>query len=181
MALSESYVDGIIKKWMKSSEGKEELKKQGITSTGYSFVKIKQIGEELKNALCNAINEVGIKSFASNLVQVDSPVSSSDSTYIVHIIFPEESLKRKSLWIGGNGKYTGYTGDSVYDIVGLFSNGYRAKNQVWGYWVGHDNNPYTGSRIYRAPTSFISNTIRQFEVKYPNINILYPSLWGGTL
>lgn len=179
--MSEAYVDGLIKKWMKSADGKAELKKRGITSTGYSIVQMKTIGEELKNMLCNAIIDVGIKSFASDLVQVDVPVGTSDSTYTVHINFPDEILKRKSLWVGGNGKYSGYTGDGVFDIVGIFTNGYRASGQVLGYWVGHANNPYTGSRVYREPNSFISKTINTFKAKYPEVNILYPSLWGGTL
>ena len=181
MALSEAYVDGLVKKWMKSPEGKAELKKRGITSTGYSLVQMKAMGIELSNMLCNAIIDVGIKSFASNLVQVDSPMSTNDSTYMVHINFPDEILKRKSLWVGGNGRYSGYTSDGIYDVVGLFSRGYRASGQVWGYWVGHENNPYTGSRVYRAPNNFISKTVHQFNAKYPEINILYPSLWGGTL
>lgn len=188
MALSEAYVDGLIKKWMKSSDGKSELKKRGITSAGYSLEQMKDIGEELKNMLCNAIINVGIKSFASNLVQVDVPASTSDSTYTVHINFPDEILKRKSLWTGysrqfpnKNGRYMGYSGDSVYDIVGLFSRGWQANGQVFGYWVGHNNDPYCGSRVYKAPDSFIGDTITRFNAKYPEINILYPSLWGGTL
>ena len=181
MALSEAYVDGLIKKWMKSSDGKAELKKRGITTTGYSIVQMKAMGEELSNMLCNAIINVGIKSFASNFVRVDSPMSASDSTYTVQINFPDEILKRKSLWVGGNGRYSGYVGDGLYDVIGLFTNGYRAGGQVWGYWVGHENNPYTGSRVYRAPNSFISKTINAFKAKYPEVNILYPSLWGGTL
>ena len=181
MALSETYVDGLIKKWMKSSDGKSELKKRGITSTGYSLVQMKAIGEELRKMLCNAIIDVGIKSFASNAVTVDNPISPDNATYSVHINFPDEILKRKSLWVGGNGKYNGYSGDSVYDIVGLFSRGWKSNKQVFGYWVGHDNDPYWGSRVYKAPDSFISKTIAQFNAKYSEINILYPSLWGGTL
>ena len=188
MALSESYVDGLIKKWMKSSDGKAELKKRGITSTGYSLVQMKAMGEELSSMLCNAIIDVGIKSFASNLVQVDSPMSAGNSTYTVHINFPDEILKRKSLWTGysrqfpnENGRYMGYSGDNCYDIVGLWTKGWKSNNYAYGYWVGHENNGYIRSRIYRAPNSFISKTINQFNAKYPEINILYPSLWGGAL
>jgi len=181
MALSEAYVDSLVKKWMKSSDGKAELKKRGLTSTGYSLVQMKAMGDELQGMLCKAIIEAGIKSFASNLVVVNNPISIDSSTYTVHINFPDEILKRKSLWTGGNGRYMGYSGDSVYDIVGLFSRGWRSNGQVFGYWVGHNNDPYWGSRVYKAPDSFISDTISKFKAKYPEVNIMYPSLWGGTL
>lgn len=181
MALSEAYVDGLIKKWMKSADGKAELKKRGITSTGYSLEQMKEMAVELKFDLCAAIIAVGIKSFDGLRVRVLKPTESIDNTFRVDISFPDEILKRKSLWIGGNGRYSGYTSDGIYDVVGLFTRGYRASRQVWGYWVGHENNPYTGSRVYRAPNSFISKTISQFKAKYPEVNILYPSLWCGTL
>jgi len=181
MALSEAYINGLIKNWMESSSGKAELKKRGITSTGYSLAGMKKIGDELSAMLCKAIIDVGIKSFASNLVYVENPTSTDDSTYIVHINFPDDILKRKSLWTGGGGRYMGYSGDSVYDIVGLWTQGWNASHYAYGYWVNHDNNGYIRSKKYRAPNSFISKTIAQFNAKYPEINILYPSLWGGTL
>lgn len=181
MALSELYVDGLIKQWMKSTDGKAELKKRGLTSTGYSLVQMKEIGKDLRIDLYHAIIGVGIKSFDLSSVSVQTPVSDNDNNFIVRIYFPDEILKRKSLWTGGNGKYNGYTGDGIYDVVGIFTNGYRANKQVFGYWIGHENSPYTASKVYRAPNSFISKTIAQFNAKYPGINILYPSLWGGTL
>lgn len=181
MALSEAYVNNIIQRWMKSSDGKSELKKRGITSTGYSLVQMKAMGDELSAMLCKAIIDVGIKSFASNLVDVENPASTDDSTYIVHINFPDDILKRKSLWTGGGGRYMGYSGDNCYDIVGLWTRGWKANNYAYGYWVNHENKGYIRSKKYRAPDSFISKTIAQFNAKYPEINILYPSLWGGTL
>ena len=127
---------------------KNALQKRGLTLTGYSVAEMQDIANELCSSLCNAIRNV-IPSFNSGAVHVIPPIANITDVYTVKISFPEEILQRKSLWVGGNGKYMGYSGDSVYDIVGLFSSGYTAKHQVYGYWVGHANDPYYGSRTHR--------------------------------
>ena len=157
---------------------KDKRKNEGLTSSGYSIEEMTQKGEELRGELCNAILRV-IPSFDVSAIQVIPPAKSINDSYTVKIVFPDEALQRKSLWTGGDGKHMGYTGEGVYDLIGLFTNGYTANRRVFGYWVGHGNDRYYGSKVHREPSSFISETIRNFTSRYPNIKVRYPQEWGG--
>lgn len=157
---------------------KDKMRNEGLTSSGYSIEEMTQKGEELRGELCSAILRV-IPSFDVNAIQVIPPVKSINDSYTVKIVFPDEALQRKSLWTGGNGKYMGYTGEGVYDLIGLFSNGYTANGRVFGYWVGHENNQCYGSKLHRKPNDFISDVINSFISRHPDIKVRYPHEWGG--
>lgn len=161
---------------------KNALKKRGLTLTGYSVDGMKEMAESLRKALCDAILHV-IPSFNVNAVKVLTPVKDYEDSYTVKIHFPDEILKRKSLWTGnkqnGRNKYGGYTGSGIYDLIGLYSSGYVAHKQVFGYWVGHANDPYWGSRIKLEANPFISDVINAFIAEHPDVKINYPHEWGG--
>ena len=121
---------------------KKALQKRGLTLTGYSVAGMQQIANELRSPLCSAIQEV-IPSFNSAAVNVLPPIKGIADSYTIKINFPDDILKRKSLWVGSKPnnwnhqtKYMGYTGEGVYDLIGLYSSGYTAKHQVFGYWLG---------------------------------------------
>lgn len=157
---------------------KNALQKRGLTLTGYSVAEMQGIADELCSSLCNAIRNV-IPSFNAGAVRVIPPITAITDFYTVKISFPDEILQRKSLWVGGNGKYSGYTGSGLYDVVGLFSSGYTASHQVHGYWVGHENDSYYGSRTHRDANPFVSNVINSFIAEHPEVKINYPQEWGG--
>ena len=164
---------------------KKALEKRGLTLTGYSVDGMKEIAESLRKELCDAISHV-IPSFDVNAVKVLKPVKDYEDSYTVNIHFPDEILKRKSLWTGyssqfpnENGRYMGYSGDSVYDVIGLWTKGWRASNYVYGYWVGHENKGYIRSKVYRPPNSFISDVVNAFIAEHPDVKINYPHEWGG--
>lgn len=80
--------------------------------------------------------------------------------------------------------YSGtFTGSGVYDIIGLFVNGYAASKRVYGYWWdnrgGEQRTWIIPSKQRRQGVSFVKNTIDSFKRKYPNIDVRYPKEWGG--
>ena len=143
------------------------------------------MAESLRKALCDAISHI-IPSFNVNAVKVLKPEKDYEDSYTVKIHFSDEILKRKSLWTGysrqfpdKNGRYMGYTGDGVYDLLGLYTSGYTAKHQVYGYWVGHENDAYYASRTHLKANAFISDVINAFMAEHPDVKINYPHEWGG--
>ena len=157
---------------------KGALQKRGLTLTGYSVEEMQAMADNLCNSLCKAISDV-IPSFNVSAVEVLPPVKDYDDSYTVKIHFPDEILKRKSLWTGGKGRYMGYTGEGVYDLISLYTAGYTAKKRVYGYWVGHSNNSYSASRTYLDANAFISIAINAFMAEHPDVKINYPHEWGG--
>lgn len=79
-----------------------------------------------------------------------------------------------------------YTGPGVYDIIGLFTNGWGDETTpyVYGYWADPETGD-EGRRVrnlnHRKGSPFVKQVIRRFRLKYPFIEIEYPALWGGTL
>ena len=161
---------------------KNALQKRGLTLTGYSVAEMQDIANELRNELCGAISRV-IPSFNTGAVKVLSPIKDITDSYTIKIHFPDEILERKSLWTGSKqnsrNKYGGYTGSGIYDLIGLYSTGYTAHTQVYGYWVGHANDSYWGSRTHLEANPFISNVINSFIAEHPEVKIDYPQEWGG--
>lgn len=127
------------------------------------------------------------------------------------ITFPEELLGRLSLvqtygdwedpqsYFGKtyheahSGLYGGLDARyGVYDILGLFTQGYSlGKLGPKGSWVrmyhGEVGDEVTNVRAlgYRAGNPFITDTIDEFIAdhinEFPDLEVLYPTAWGGTL
>ena len=195
MSLTPEDINAMLGDYMKSPEGKKYLKDSGLNVSGYSEQEMKAIAAELRDALVNAylgvVKDPG-KYFDVKLVRINPPREQKDGTWKLILSFPEKTLFRRSLYsdfgTSKKGTSSGFTGSGVTDIWALFSMGYSAKASVWGTWW--DNQTDSGdrgelgiirSRRSRTANPFISNTIRIFMAKYPEINIQYPSEWGGTL
>lgn len=183
-------INAILSNWLNSPDGKKAIqneKKQALNGnrkdgTFLSKAEMIRIGEELKTTVCKAIIDAGIKSFDFNSVIVQPPFENITGEYVVKLIFSDDGLKRKSLW-NGNSKYNGYTGDGVYDIVGLFSKGYTAKKRVYGLWSNHEGLGVIGNKLSRDANDFITKTVNEFIKKYADkgIKVSYPSQWGGDI
>lgn len=201
--LTEQGINNILNKIVNSSEGKkliDNIKRKSFNGGGNgsghsgnggnggsgidggfpSKVELMFIANDLKNMLYNEIVLSGITSFSIGDINVESPLETADGCYSIKLNFSDEALKRKSLW-NGDSTHGGYTGNGLYDIIGLFVNGYVTDRSAYGFWVGHENNGRIKTPTYREPNDFISRAISMFEHKYAGkqVKVFYPSQWGG--
>lgn len=82
-------------------------------------------------------------------VDVSPPIHQPDGSVVMYISFSGD-LHRDSLEDGSDyygGRYGGYTGEGIDNIVALFNNGAHAKNYVYGWWNGHKA---TGDGVLRS-------------------------------
>ena len=192
MSYSASSFTKMCENYIKTPEGqklvaqrKKDIINGKISSVGTGVVsktEMKRIANDLRNIVYREIRAAGIVSYDIANIVVQPPCETSDGKYKVELIFPGNALKRKSLW-NGSSKYGGYTGNGVYDIIGLFVNGVYTNKKVWGYWAGHDNpDGGIGSATFREPNDLISRAVDIFLYKYADkgVSVTYPSLWGGT-
>lgn len=80
-----------------------------------------------------------------------------------------------------------FTGSGVYDIIGLFTNGWGDDTTptVYGTWLDPETEEewrnHTKSRNRKSGNPFIKHAIRQFKLRHPYVEVEFPALWGGTL
>lgn len=95
-----------------------------------------------------------------NNMSVSGVSKSAGGTYGVDLVL-NGNLTRPSLSPKSSG---------VYDIVGLFINGWslhNAKRRPWGDWHGR----FVGARVSKPGMSFLDDAIEQFENKYGGTGI----------
>lgn len=174
-----------LQDFIKTTEGKEVLRKHGVYS-GVSKDEVKAIANDLKNMLvqystgvCKSCNSL----LDSDSIRVNRPTEQKDGRYKITLTINKDDLKRDSLlnkapWNGGKPIGTG-----VYDIVGLYTQGYTAKKYAYGWWDSESTFIRTHSLINGVPGlkphDFIDRAINDFRTKYANykMDITYPSLW----
>lgn len=199
-------INKMLADYMKSDSGKKEIAAQtGITFEEYSTDKMKLIAQELSDMIVDAylseVKHTG-KYFDKSLIRIGVPSNTTKGKVRLRITFDKKALFRQSLVVG-DGSY-GYgspyktkypftsingfdyyaTGEGVYDIVGLLTQGYSTK-PVYGYWWDNkNNNEGSGHKIKnkrtRSGSDFVTRAVNNFKLKYPNIDVVYPKLWGGT-
>lgn len=164
--LSESGINKMLQNWINSAQGQKYFQSKGFTN--YDKETQYRIALELQNDLLRAMEQLVI-GFNS------SPVISDVSNNCVRITFPSESLFRPSL----ERKDGKSTGSDVYDIIGLFTQGwsYSKEKRPFGYWVGKEGLGIIGARSSQKGNPIISKTIENFKSKYPNVVINYPNRW----
>ena len=93
-----------------------------------------------------------------------------------------ESIARDRLHYISDGQWISDTEPPVYDIVGLFTQGYTADRYAYGLW--ESNGEYVRSHSLNgqpglAPNPFVDEVIDAFQIKYFGIikDIKYPSQW----
>ena len=177
-------INTLLNGYINSSEGKRAIsqaKKDAFngtsnTQTLLSKTDIIKAGERLKQLLYAAIlSSMNSKHFNINGIIVNSPTQDSDGICYLKVSFTDEALHRDSLL----GEDSGYTGEGVYDIVGLLTNGYDTDKQVYGYWENQDKWVYSKKHLTAKP--FITEAVDQFNIEYTHmgVQVTYPKEWGG--
>jgi len=181
--LSDSDINSIIKNYVNSLDGQSSLEKNGLTLSGYSELEMTALAEELLNDIINAyfgILKETKKYFNVDAVKIGNARKLKNGWKLI-ISFPDKILSRKSLnRVDGKG-FINEAG--VYDIFGLFTQGYTARKPVYGYWwdnEANDGERETGlvkSLTHRAANPFIINAVNEFRNRHPGIEVTLPSGW----
>jgi len=186
--ISANEINALLKDYLKSSDGQDFLKKQGISINFYDEEQLRQIAEHLKNDIINEF--LRITSHAS-LVDAqdyfnDTKVKIGKLQHLksgdkVNISFSSKALFRPSL-MNRNGQPTG---SGINDIFALITNGTTKKTNLYGYWTYYDDwaksftleTNWTRAWLPRQAKPFIEQIIKQYEAAYPGLKITYPPEW----
>lgn len=192
MSLTANDFNNMLKSYISTTEGKQYVKNSvkaaikggtGAASLGVlTEAEMELIAEDLKEIIYNEIILAGIKSYKKEDIIVQSPHESPTGDFIVNLEFPSEALARKSLWSGSK-NFGGFTGNGLYDVIGLFVNGYHARKKVYGFWLGHETGGKIPSLTVREANDFIARAVALFIAQHAGkgISVKFPKEWGGTL
>lgn len=216
MGISANDFNAMLGKYLASADGKKFLQ-ENVNINPYTEEEMRRIAEELYTAIVEAYKaEVatrGADYFDMSTIHVGKPHPARKGKTRLRVIFDSRGLRRRSLHVAHEneverraryepmiGRYyrveskkTDYgadayfTGKGVYDIFGLFTQGYTNAKPVYGYWWDNKTDAgessfggYMRSKTNRQGSDFIKQTIEAFKRKYPSIEVEYPRLWGGT-
>ena len=207
MSMTDRDFNNLLKDYItKTPEGKNLVAQHGGFNP-YTDAEMKMIAEELYTDIIRAykaqVKTPGADYYDMKTIKVGKPRELISGKTKLTITFYEKGLARRSLHAKDENKAssastshmyniknwgdTYFTGKGVYDILGLFTQGYATK-QVYGEWW--DNESDNGEAAYpgfnraslsvRVGNDFIKQTVDNFKRKYPSIEVEYPRLWGGT-
>ena len=223
MELTARDIMQMLREYSRTPEGKKQIEAHGYGSGDNTDTAwLRELAEELRNDINNAFKRVTTShaQLTSNLndIKISTRVKGKNGV-IFTLTFPPYVLGRLSLEvernINGRIEYA-YTGSNyyhkhaaefsglddrygVYDIIGLFTNGYNIESAVLpkGHWVYADSegnfmgealisssNTKVQARRSREPNDFVKITINNFiqrhRNEFPNLQVEYPVEWGGT-
>lgn len=182
---SQDYIMSKLNEFVKSSKGKEMLRHKGIYA-GVTKDEAKEAAKVLKQMIIDA--SMGVCKSSKMLlddysIKINPVREQKDGRYKITLTINKEDLVRESLldtapWNGGKPISSG-----VYDIIGLFTQGYKANKYVYGWWDSQST--YVRSHSLSngvpglKPNNFIDKAIAGFKAKYPKykMEITYPSRW----
>ncbi len=185
--ISANDINAILENYLKSKDGQDFLKKQGISISFHNEEQLRQIAEHLKNDIINEFlritNHASLVDaqdyFGSAYVKVGK-VSHTKSGDKVNINFSDHALYRPSL-VGRNGKPTG---SGVDDIFALITNGTNKQARVYGNWTYYSEGlgygaetTWTRAWLPRRAKPFIEAIIKHYEAANPGLKITYPPSW----
>lgn len=192
MAYTANDYQKLVESYASTLKGKEEIntqiQKKQISNklTGYSAIEMKRIAENLKNEIIREFSSLVYGdphpeiAFSGNNVVVNNPepyvLLKGDGNVFNRIVitFKDEALHRNSLW------REGYP-DGVYDIIGLFTNGYRASAHVTGEWLASDDDTvveyWVASLKKREGNDFVKRVADKYEAMYPGLKVELPKEW----
>lgn len=175
--ISESAIMGKIRKYASSAEGKARMQKKintyiasGVSRSeaGGSIISIREMND-LAKQMMRFIQQAGgalpesVRNDLSGMTAT-SPAQVGNNIYEVIISTPE--VPRRSLLISKGDGSNRYTGDGVYDIIGLFDSGYSTDGRVYGVWEGHEGLGRIGSRMSREGLHFLQGACDTFNRMY---------------
>lgn len=220
MELTARDIMMLLQEYANSPEGKKQIEENGYGSDArVDSDTLKLMADDLRRRLNRAFMSVNRTHdpITENIndIKISTRVTGRRGV-VCTIMFPPLAIGRWSLEVGGrNGKKVAYTGEKyhnahaaefeglderygVYDIVGLFTNGYTIRSAVLpkGNWVQANMGEYWGEANthgrwvktqalrHREPNDFVKVTIDRFIADYrgtfPNLQVEYPKEWGGT-
>lgn len=186
--ISANEINALLEDYLKSSDGQDFLKKQGISISFYDESQLIHIANNIKNDIINEF--LRITNHASLVDAQDyfggahvkvGKVRHTKNGDKVNINFSDHALYRPSL-VARNGKPTG---EGINDIFALITNGTSKQARVYGYWTYYDDGSkgYTGDEgwtrawLPRQPKPFIEAIIKHYEAVNPGLKIEYPPSW----
>lgn len=183
--ISQDYITGKLNEFVKSDKGKKFLRKKGVCA-GVTKEEAKEAAKVLKRMIIDA--SMGVCKSSKMLlddysIKVNPIREQKDGRYKITLTVNKEDLTRESLldkapWNGGKPISSG-----VYDIVGLFTQGYKANKYVYGWWDSESSYVRSHSLANGVPglkpNNFIDKAIAGFKATYPKykMEITYPSRW----
>lgn len=201
MAYTANDYQKMIEDFIKTPEGRKLLKEQHGVNVGYSKIEMKQIAERLKKdiitcfAMLTRDPRSAIMNPAWNHVIIKEETKQSDKNKGINVLkikFKPEALSRYSLWNWHNeGEMNSGPTMGVYDIIGLFTNGYGPIPNTYGDWMMRESTggfteanerPDGGfiiSKNGRQGDDFINQVINDYKKEYPDIEFIWPKEWGG--
>ena len=178
--LSQDYIMGKLNEFLKTDAGQKIVGKQG---SGFTKEEAKQAAEILKQMIIQST--VGLCKSSKGLLDSDAikigPTRKlKNGRYKINLTVNQEYLTRDSLLTAPHGDPIG-TG--VYDIIGLYTQGYQRKDYVFGWWESKNKYTRSHSLVNGVPglkaNNFIDKVIADFKARYVNANIevTYPTRW----
>ena len=162
--VNSSIVEAICKKKLSEPSIQNKISKvqrkaiiSGKKPNDISEIKMLQAGNQLLQTILNHF-PTSLSKLKPELSTSVSEIKTSDGYYRIDIEFPEDVIRRKSLYPE---KY-----EVIDNIISLFNNGYQAKNTVYGYWAT------AGKRVTsissRPSLAFMQDAINNFNMIYAN-------------
>lgn len=183
--VSQDYIMDKLKEFVETDQGKKLLRDKGLYS-GVTKDEAKEAVIALKQMIIDST--IGLCKSSKLLldeydIKINPTRKQKDGRYKITLTIDKESLQRESLltkspWNGGKPIGTG-----VYDIIGLFTQGYKANKYVYGWWDSESSYVRSHSLVNGSPglkaNAFIDKAIAGFKAKYPKykMDITYPSRW----
>lgn len=206
MSLSANDINAILKQYMESPAGQKHISKV-VQKNLLTDAQMKAAAQDLRNRIIKAylaeIRNGQAKYFDMSTIDIKVMPARKNGKVPIQIVFKGEGLWRDSLLVTKQGDAEGnaylnryghsyegsnayYTGRGVYDIIGLFTQGYDTV-PVYGNWVDPKTKREASwargnikSLSHREGSDFVRKAVEQFMKDYPYIEVTYPDLWGGT-
>lgn len=186
MAYNAMDYQRMVEEYVNSPQGRKFLKEQQGLNIGYTSEQMRIIGECLQRDIIQAFlalvkDPKAPAAFDSNSLEVHVNPPTTKGMARVTVLFRHDVLKRPSLYRIGEEERFG-----VYDIIGLFTQGYFAMSYAYGIW-GHyingaiqdDSTRSIRSRAELAPNSFVNQIMHKYQRRYPDVVFEWPKEWGG--
>lgn len=171
-----------LNEFVNNDSGKKFLQKKSVCA-GVTKEKAIMAANDLKQMLIQSTSGI-CKSCAFLLGDYDIKVNPirilQGGRYKITLTVNKEALRRDSLLTRYGGKPIG---SGVYDIIGLFTQGYTANKYVYGYWDSKSvyvrSHSLLNDSVGLQSHDFIDKAIEGFKLKYSHyqMEISYPTLW----
>lgn len=207
MALTANDFNKIVQDYMASPAGQKHVSKI-VKKNLLTDEQMRIAAQDLRNRIIKAylaeIKNSSAKYYDMSSIDIRVKAARKNGKVPIQIVFKGEGLWRDSLFAVSQNKAEGngylnrfgasferdqgyYTGRGVYDIIGLFTQGYGPTKTVYGNWVDprtkHEADWTRGSiksLNHRQGSDFVRRAVEDFMRDYPYIEVTYPALWGGT-